>query len=291
MPTGIFDNSAIHEFLTRLFSAPGRSNDFRALRHKLFIVATDLDSGRSVSFGTPGWDDIPIAEAVLASAALPGLFPPVEIRGRHYVDGALMMSLNASLALKEGAKLLLCVNPLVPFDADAAAKRESEPRTPLVEGGLPLVLAQTFRSVIYSRMHTGVRRYRREFPDANVVMFEPAREDAEFFFADLFSYAHRKQLAEHAYQRTRAELRRRYRELRPILARHGVAIDDEVLADSRRTLAGACRGREAHRIRHGAGPLRQLDHALTRLAGSLDERALRSASPPGASRRLRRGQR
>ena len=68
---------------------PKRTNDFRQLKHKLFLVATDIDTGASVPFGADGWDDVPIARAVQASAALPGLFPPVEIGGRYYVDGAL----------------------------------------------------------------------------------------------------------------------------------------------------------------------------------------------------------
>jgi NTE family protein len=36
------------------FRAEGRSNDFRQLRHRLFIVATDLDTGESVAFGSAG---------------------------------------------------------------------------------------------------------------------------------------------------------------------------------------------------------------------------------------------
>src|SRR5258705_27326 len=45
MPTGVFDNTAIDDFLSRLFAAPGRTNDFRKLSRKLFLVATHLDSG------------------------------------------------------------------------------------------------------------------------------------------------------------------------------------------------------------------------------------------------------
>ena len=123
IPTGIFDQRAIDAFLARLFAAPGRTNDFRALAHKLFLVATNLDTGASVTFGTPGFDHVPIDRAIAASAALPGLFPPVEIDGEHYVDGALNKTLHASVALDEGVDLLLCVNPLVPFDASAAARR------------------------------------------------------------------------------------------------------------------------------------------------------------------------
>jgi len=80
IPVGVFDNSGIGDYLARLFSTQGRSNDFRKLGHKLFLVATDLDSGRVVPFGARGWTSVPISQAVLASAALPGLFSPVEIR-------------------------------------------------------------------------------------------------------------------------------------------------------------------------------------------------------------------
>src|SRR5881409_1225907 len=122
VPTGLFDQRAIDAFLTRLFATAGRSNDFRALRHKLFLVATNLDTGASVAFGEAGFDHIPITKAIEASAALPGLFPPVEIEGEHYVDGALNKTLHASVALDQHVALLLFINPLVPFDASSAAR-------------------------------------------------------------------------------------------------------------------------------------------------------------------------
>ena len=58
LPTGIFDGDEIDRYLSRIFSAPGRSNDFRKLRHKLYIVAAELDTGESVAFGAPGVDPI-----------------------------------------------------------------------------------------------------------------------------------------------------------------------------------------------------------------------------------------
>ncbi len=267
MPTGVFDNSAIRAYLAALFAAPGRTNDFRHLRRKLFVVATDLDSGEAVPFGAPGWDDIPIAEAVVASAALPGLFPPVEIHGRHYVDGALVKTLHASVALEHGVKLLICINPLVPFNADRAARHGSPTHKPLVQGGLPSVLAQTFRSMISSRMRAGMSRYAKDFPGADLVLFEPERDDAELFYANMFSYAERKRLSEHAYQRTRAELKRRAGELEPVLARHGVSIDTAVLAEKGRTLAHL--GGAGRRARRRAAPVRQLDRTLDRIEALL----------------------
>jgi NTE family protein len=239
IPTGIFNSAAIDDFLRRLFSASGRTNDFRELRHKLFLVATDLDSGKAVEFGAPGWDDVPISTAVQASAALPGLFPPVEIDGRYYVDGALKKTLHASVALKQGAELVLCVNPLVPFDSELAAQHGHPSRHRLVDGGLPLVLSQTFRAIIHSRMQVGMGKYATEFKNADVILFEPPRDDADMFFTNVFSYASRRRLSEHAYQSTRSELYRRRHELAPIFARHGIRIRVEVLQDPQRRLIAA----------------------------------------------------
>jgi len=230
LPNGLFDNGAFAAYYARRFSEPGRTNDFRKLPHKLFIVATDLDSGKSVPFGAPGLDHVPISEAIKASAALPGLYPPARIGDRDYVDGALKKTLHASVALREGAKLVICVNPLVPYDADRAASAGAKP-VRLADRGLVTVLSQTFRALIHSRMRVGMGRYAKEFPDADVVLFEPAQDDEVIFFANMFSYADRRTLADHAYRHTLSELRRRSGELGPILARHGVEIDRSALQD------------------------------------------------------------
>jgi hypothetical protein len=149
------------------------------------------------------------------------------------VDGALKKTLHASVALKEGAELVLCVNPLVPFDSELAVRRNAGRRHRLVEGGLPVVLAQTFRSIIHSRMQVGLSKYKTDYKNADVVLFEPNRDDAEMFFTNMFSYASRRQLCEHAYQKTRTELYRRRHELGPILAKHGIRIRLGLLKEKR----------------------------------------------------------
>jgi NTE family protein len=242
LPTGVFDNGALDDFLRRLFAAPGRSNDFRELSHKLFLVATHLDSGAPVTFGSKGHDHVPISRAIEASSALPGLFPPVTIDGEHYVDGALNKTLHASVALDEGVELLLCVNPLVPFDAGPGAGKRGAHRNGIAnldQGGLPMVLAQTFRAIIHSRMKTGMEKYRRDYPHADVLLFEPAREDSDIFFASIFSYSQRKRLCAVAYAATRDDLRARAATLAPVLARHGIGLDTAKLADRDRAIADA----------------------------------------------------
>ncbi len=275
IPTGMFDSAGIEGFLTRLLSLPGMSNDFRRLERRLYLVATDLDSGNAVAFGSPGHDHVPISRAIRASAALPGLFPPVEIDGRWYADGALKKTLHASVALKEGARLVFCINPLVPFDARHASHERHVRQRHLVDGGLPVVLAQTFRAIIHSRMETGLARYDIEYKDADVILFEPKRDDADMFFSNMFSYADRKRLSEQAYRKTREELRRRHDELAPMLARHGVSINRAVLADPQPSLAR--RMARLKRRRAGAMGLTAL-----RLSDTLDDlaRTLRRLRPP-----------
>ncbi|MBK8323256.1 MAG: patatin-like phospholipase family protein [Betaproteobacteria bacterium] len=246
IPTGIFDNDTIHRYLQAVFTRPGRTDDFRQLSRKLYLVATDLDTGESVSFGRPGHDHVPISKAVQASAALPGLFPPVEIDGHHFVDGALKKTLHASEALDDGARLVICVNPIVPYDASLATEKGRGRHSRLVEGGLPVVLSQTFRAIIHSRMATGLSKYRTQYRGADVILFEPDADDSEIFFTNIFGYATRQRLCEHAYARTRRDLLKRRSTLEPILARHGIRMKVDVLEDPDRRLSMRL-GRPANR--------------------------------------------
>ena len=269
LPTGLFDGEQIDRYLSRIFAGPGRTNDFRRLRQRLYVVAAELDTGDSVAFGGPGVDHVPISRAVQASSALPGLFPPVDIGGHYFVDGALRKTLHASVALAHGVDLLICVNPLVPYYARHASlgadgrRRRDHPLEKLVEGGLPVVLAQTYRAIIHSRLDAGMERYKTAYPDADIVLFQPNRSDADMFFTNLFSYSGRHRLCEHAYQKMRRELWERRHELAPTLARHGISIDAAVLRDEKRTLVRSLRRRREYRIDSAASQTsRALAHTL-----------------------------
>lgn len=67
----------------------------------LLVVATRLDDGAEEWF-TRG----DALEAILASAALPGVFPPVEIDGHRYVDGGVVDNVGISAALQAGAEVV-----------------------------------------------------------------------------------------------------------------------------------------------------------------------------------------
>ena len=251
----MFDSAPVGRFLARLYSSGGRTDDFRSLARPLYVVATDLDSGESVAFGGKGWDHVPISTAVQASTALPGLFLPTRIDGRDFVDGALRKTLHASVALREGANLVFCVNPLVPFDAAMARAKGRPKHEKLVDGGLPVVLSQTFRALIHSRMQVGMAKYDTEYKDADVLLLEPDPDDAEMFFVNVFSYANRKRVCDHAYRNTLRELARRARELKPMLARHGIALRPQVLRQDPAHIrtSPSLRRVSGRNLRHGLG--------------------------------------
>jgi NTE family protein len=280
LPTGIFSGAEVDQRMATIFSQPGRSNDFRELQKmrgaRLTLVATHLDSGESAPFGAPGFDHVPISQAVQASSALPGLFAPVEIDHQYFVDGALKKTLHASVALQEGMDLVICLNPLVPFDALNASPavmqrglpkaRQSIPR--IVDDGLPGVLSQTFRCMIHSRLEMGMKAYERDYPQTDIVLIEPDQRDPEMYLANTFSYSQRRSLAEHAYQQTRHLLRARRSSLTAKFEKHGIAINEAVLADPKRQLVLP------------ASETSKLGKAVQRLEATLEDLAQQYASTP-----------
>jgi NTE family protein len=234
VPAGLLDNEIIDLFLAKMFSSRKRTNDFRELKHKLFVVATNLDTGEIIKFGARSSNHIPISKAVQASTAIPGLYPPVEIEGRYYIDGSAKKTVHASTALDAGADLLICINPVVPFNAKLAKPGEMKKIESLVDGGLPIVMSQTLYALIHSRMKIGLAKYAADYPDRDVILLEPNSGDAKIFFSNVFSFANRRKVCEHAYQTTRRDLLARKNELIPLFARHGINLRVDRLEDQSR---------------------------------------------------------
>lgn len=290
-PVGLFDSAPMQRYLARIFSTDGRSDDFRRLRGKLRVVAVKLDTSELVSFGGPGYEHVPVSRAVQASLALPGFYCPVTIDGEQYIDGVARRTLNASVALEEGAGLLFCVNPIVPVDVrraagtnggagdgdGSAANRNGahgngrngggkRPRS-LSDYGLPAVLSQTFRTAIHSRMGTGFRSYAHTYPGADVILVEPELSDHRMFFSNIFSFNNRRDVCEHAYASTLRHLRANAEEIGAKLERHGLRLRPEVLDDPRRVLFPEDEFDAAPTSRGVAGEIRNV---LDRLGDVLD---------------------
>jgi NTE family protein len=113
---GLIKGDALEEFLrTRL-----RNQTIESMALPFAAVAVDLRTGQPVIF-TQG----PVAPAVHASAAIPGVFVPVTIDGKAYVDGGVVDPVPVDAARKLGAEVVIAV--VIPPDIP----RET-PTNPLV---------------------------------------------------------------------------------------------------------------------------------------------------------------
>src|SRR5204862_2800289 len=77
----------------------------------LWIVVCDYETGQRVAFGRDDAAEADLADAVAASCAIPGIYHPVTIDGRRYVDGGICSTSNLDLLRNEGLDLVVCLNP------------------------------------------------------------------------------------------------------------------------------------------------------------------------------------
>lgn len=77
---------------------------------RIVLPAVDAETGEATFF-TPE-SGVPLVDAVAASCAVPGVWPPVAINGRRYVDGGVRSMANADLAA--GAERVLIIQPALP---------------------------------------------------------------------------------------------------------------------------------------------------------------------------------
>ena len=71
---------------------------FDQLKRTLLVNTVDIQRGTQIVWGLPGLRDVSVADAVYASCALPGFYPPGVINGRLCVDGGVLDNLPVSIA-------------------------------------------------------------------------------------------------------------------------------------------------------------------------------------------------
>ena len=71
---------------------------FDQLKRTLLVNTVDISRGSQVVWGLPGLRDVSVADAVYASCALPGFYPPGLVAGRLCVDGGVLDNLPVSVA-------------------------------------------------------------------------------------------------------------------------------------------------------------------------------------------------
>jgi NTE family protein len=162
LASGVFSIQRFERYLRRHLPI----NSFRRLAKPVFVTAVDLDTAERVVFG-PGYnDDTPISEAVAASCCVPGLFRPLQINGRYYVDGEVARTLSADIAVEAGANVVIISNIYRP-------QREIDPRRSIARRGIGRVLRQSLSTLLTEKERRGVELLSQRYPHVTFIDIAP----------------------------------------------------------------------------------------------------------------------
>jgi NTE family protein len=157
---------------------------FDDLDRRLVVNTVDINTGTQVLWGLPGLTDIRVADAVLASCALPGFLPPHPIGDRYFVDGAAAANLPVGVAGTDRDDLVLAV--------DVGGRGRS--RSGMERTG--------FASVYARAIEIGIQRMEdaalREWNGPPLLLLRP-----RVWHVPLLSFAHNDQLVEAGYRAAR----------------------------------------------------------------------------------------
>lgn len=162
---------------------------FQQLDPPIIVNTVDLNSGMQVFWGLPGLDDIRVADAVFASCALPGYFPPHEIGGRFFVDGAVVANVPFVAARALGPE------PIIAVDVSASSVLTADAQD---EG-----FAGVFARATEILMQTLLEQRVRTWTTPPVYYIQPRVEHVT-----MFSFDHLREEVEEGYRATAAALDR-----------------------------------------------------------------------------------
>jgi NTE family protein len=222
LPPGLYSGRGIETYVRSVLDDETRTDDFRKLEKTLFITATDLDTCERVVFGQDGLCEYPISTAVRASTALPMVYEPVRVGDRELVDGGLISTTNLDLAVEAGARLIVVVNPLVPYVNEAA--HLSPPGRRVSEMGFPRIGYQAFKLMTYRRLHEIRTMWEARYPGVDFVLIEPEPTDELMFRTSIMDYSSRVEIASHGFRSVTMKLTDDYPRLKQVAARHGIEI-------------------------------------------------------------------
>jgi predicted acylesterase/phospholipase RssA len=227
LPSGAYTGAGIERYLHSVLNEPGRSDAFGELRRELYLTATDLDTCERIVFGAEGYDDVPISTAVRASGALPMVYAPVAVKGRELVDGGIVSTTNLDIAVEAGAKLVVVINPLVPFVNDFVGRvRTLHGRRPrrVSDMGFAQIGYQAFKLLAHQRLHELAQGWEQRYPGVDIVLIEPEPADELMFKTSMMNFTSRVEIARHGFQSVTKHLAGEYDHYREICERHGLEI-------------------------------------------------------------------
>lgn len=230
LPPGLYNGAGLERYLRRVLADREVPDDFRTCKHELYVTATDLDTCERVVFGQPGYDEVPISTAVRASTALPMVYAPVRIGDREYVDGGIVSTTNLDVAIEAGAKLVIVINPIVPYRNDFSEKVRtiSGVRARRISDmGFPKVGYQAFKMLAHRRLHGMAEQWQERFPGVDIVLIEPQENDRLMFETSIMNFTSRVEIARHGFESVARHLSGEYETYREVFERHGIEISPE----------------------------------------------------------------
>ncbi|WP_055590326.1 patatin-like phospholipase family protein [Streptacidiphilus griseoplanus] len=115
----------------------------------LRLVAVDYETGHRVVFGDPEAPPAGVAEAVMASCAIPGWFAPVPVDGHRFIDGGAWSATNADLLAGRGLDEVYVLAPMAVRirPVGDTGRREQPPGSPRPHGVLAHLVSRYRRAV------------------------------------------------------------------------------------------------------------------------------------------------
>jgi predicted acylesterase/phospholipase RssA len=227
LPSGLYTGAGIERYLREVLSEPGRTDDFGELACELYLTATDLDTCERVVFGVEGSEDVPISTAVRASGALPMVYAPVSVNDRELIDGGIVSTTNLDLAVQAGAKLVVVINPIVPFVNDFSSTvrtlRGTRARR-VSDMGFAQIGYQVFKLVAHQRLHELAKNWEERYPGVDIVLIEPEPADELMFETSMMSFTSRVEIARHGFESVTKRFAGEYERYQAVAERHGIDI-------------------------------------------------------------------
>ncbi len=233
-PAGLFSLSPLQDYLCRSFAQEKIIDDFHLLKRELYIPAYNLDRGQRVVFGSEGYRDMHICQAITASCAIPYFFQPHQIDGSFYIDGSTGRVSHLDIAIDRGVKLIVVVNPRVPMENDmetTCLPSLSYGRcSSIAELGINYTWEQAQRIENKEKLDLALRHYRQNHPDVDILLLEPGREESLLFFQSPMSNLARSMVMNYGYNLTLSHLRTTYPQFRDAFARAGITTSEAGLS-------------------------------------------------------------
>ena len=179
-PAGVFGNTELRTRLAEVL--PDEWPD-----EPLWLIAVDVQTGRRVVLRARGSTGATLHEAVLASCAIPGIYPPVKVGKRLLVDGGAHSTTHLDLAAGYGCDLIIGSVPMAYDPANAP-------------GGMMRMVRRTPTVSVAREMKAARAR------GASVLLLRPCAQEVKHHGSDMMRPADVRAIAKAAYECTAREL-------------------------------------------------------------------------------------